>query len=96
MIFGVEFHPDALKEFNSLEKNIREIFVKKLSKRMSEPFVLSAKLSGDLSDCFKIKDKKSGIRLIYTVDVTSKIIYVIAVGKREKNSAYQNARKRID
>ena len=96
MIYGVELHPDALKEFNSLEKNIREIFVKKLSKRMREPFVLSAKLSGDLSDCFKIKDKKSGIRLIYTVDVTRKIIYVIAVGKREKNSAYQNARKRID
>ena len=96
MIYGVEFHPDALEELNSLEKTIREIFVKKLSKRMSNPFAVSARLGGDLSDCFKIKDKKSGIRLIYTVEVASKTIYVISVGKREKNSAYRNARKRID
>ena len=95
MIFGVEFHPDALKEFNSLEKAIREIFVKKLSKRMSEPFVVSAKLGGDLSACYKIKDKKSGMRLIYTVNIEDKTIFVIAIGKREKNSAYQNAKKRF-
>jgi len=95
MIYGVEFHPDALEELNSLEKAIREIFVKKLSKRINEPFIESARLGGDLSNCFKIKDKKSGMRLIYRVDVASKTIYVIAVGKREKNSAYQNARKRF-
>ena len=96
MIYGVEFHPDALKEFNSLEKATREIFAKKLSKRMSDPFVVSARLGGDLSDCFKIKDKKSGMRLIYTVNIMDKTLFVIAVGKREKNSVYRNARKRID
>jgi len=95
MNYGVEFHPEALDEFDSLQKSIREILVKKLLKRMIDPFVTSARLGGDLHDCFKIKDKKSGIRMVYTVDVRTRVIYVIAVGKRENNSAYQNARKRI-
>jgi len=33
--------------------------------------------------------------MVYTVDVPTRVIYVIAVGKRENNSAYLNARKRI-
>ena len=95
MNYGVEFHPEALDEFDSLQKSIREILVRKLLKRMVDPFVISARLGGDLHNCFKIKDKKSGIRIVYKVDAATRIIYVIAVGKRENNSAYRNARKRI-
>lgn len=71
MTYGVEFHPEALDEFDSLQKSIREILVKKLLKRMVDPFVLSARLGGDLHDCFKIKDKKVefawSIRLMFSL-----------------------------
>jgi mRNA interferase RelE/StbE len=93
--YGVKFHPDALQEFFSLDKGIREILVKKISKRVANPFIESARLSGELHNCYKIKDRKSGIRIIYKVQVEEKEILIIVVGKRENNSVYEIAPKRL-
>ena len=95
MKYGVKFHPDALQEFNSLDKGIREILVKKISKRVANPLIESARWSGELHNCYKIKDRKSGIRIIYIVEVEKKEILVIVVGKRENNFVYRLAPKRL-
>ena len=59
------------------------------------PYVESARLYGDLAGCFKIKLRASGFRLIYTIIDDEIVIWVVAVGKRKDEKAYETARKRI-
>jgi mRNA interferase RelE/StbE len=60
------------------------------------PIVESARLHGELNGCFKIKSKKSGYRLIYTVVDKQLVVIVIAIGKRERLAVYKKARLRND
>jgi len=48
-------------------------------------------LSGALKDCYKIKLRQSGYRLVYQVNDNKLIITIIAVGKRNKNEVYDEA-----
>lgn len=95
MTFNIDFDERALKEWHKLDKAIREQFKKKLRQRQENPCVESARLHGDLAGCFKIKLRASGFRLIYQVIEKEIVIWVIAVGKREDEQAYDVARKRI-
>ncbi len=95
MTFNIEFDDRALKEWNKLDKTIREQFKKKLRKLQENPYIESARLHGDLAGCFKIKLRASGFRLVYQVLDDEIVILVIAVGKREDKQAYDNASKRI-
>ncbi|EBM5322450.1 type II toxin-antitoxin system RelE/ParE family toxin [Salmonella enterica] len=95
MTFNVEFDERAFKEWNKLEKTIREQFKKKLKKLQQNPYVESARLHGDLTGCFKIKLRASGFRLIYKVIDDEIVIWVVAVGKREDEKVYETARKRL-
>lgn len=65
--FNVEFDERAFKEWNKLEKTIREQFKKKLKKLQQNLYVESSRLHGDLAGCFKIKLRAPGVRLIYKV-----------------------------
>jgi mRNA interferase RelE/StbE len=91
MTFNVEFDERAFKEWNKLEKTIREQFKKKLKKLQQNPYVESARLHGDLAGCFKIKLRASGFRLIYKVIDDEIVIWVVAVGKREDEKAYEGS-----
>lgn len=95
MTFNVEFDERALREWKRLDNAIREQFKKKLKKLQQNPYVESARLHGELAECFKIKLKSSGFRLIYQVIDEEIVIWVIAVGKREDGKAYDSASKRI-
>jgi len=55
--------------------------------------VESARLSG-LRDCYKIKLRSAGFRLVYLVRDEEVVVSVIAVGKRERNAVYKAAVKR--
>jgi len=46
-------------------------------------------------DCYKIKLKNAGYRLVYQVDDNRIIIIVVAVGKRENLAVYRAAGKRV-
>lgn len=52
----------------------------------------SARLSG-MPDCYKIKLRSAGYRLVYEVRDFEVVIVVIAVGKRERNAVYKIAAK---
>ncbi len=48
-----------------------------------------------MPDCYKIKLRDVGYRLVYQVKDAALIIEVIAVGKRENNQVYRLAKERL-
>jgi len=94
MIYTLLFKKDALKEWKSLDNSIRKLFLKKLEERLIKPRVESFRLSG-MKDCYKIKFRSSGYRLVYEVRDSQLVVSVVAVGKRERNLVYKTAIKRI-
>ena len=94
VLHKLKFDPDALKEWRALDGSIKAELKKALTKRLIEPVVESARLHGELSDCFKIKSKGSGYRLVYTVNKKEVTVIVLSVGKRDKVVAYKKASRR--
>ena len=93
--YRLTFLRDAKKEWDKLGGNIRDQFQKKLRERVKNPRVASAKLSS-LPDCYKIKLKSAGYRLVYRVHDDRIVVQVIAIGRRERSEAYRTAAKRLD
>lgn len=91
MSYELHFHPIALKEWKKLTKGLQEQFKKILKRRLENPHVISAILSGALKNCYKIKLRQSGYRLVYQVNDNKLIITVIAIGKRNNNAVYDEA-----
>ncbi|MEG3087098.1 type II toxin-antitoxin system RelE family toxin [Sphingomonas sp. PB4P5] len=93
-IYELEFLASALKEWRKLAPNVREQFTSKLKERLHAPHVPAARLSG-MPDCYKIKLRAAGYRLVYRVDDTVLTVIVVAVGKRERNAVYKSAAGRL-
>ena len=93
--FDLEFLPSARKEWDKLDKSIRNQFAKKLAECLAAPRIASAKLSG-MADCYKIKLRAAGYRLVYRVEDKRVTVVVIAVGRRDRNAVYKAAAKRIE
>lgn len=93
--YKLVFKADAHREWTKLGSNIRAQFEKKLRERLANPRVPSAKLS-DLPNCYKIKLKAAGYRLVYRVDDDRIIVIVVAIGRRDRNLVYKIAAGRID
>lgn len=93
MSYYLDFHPKALKEWKKLDNSTKEQFYKKLKTRLENPNVSKDRLSG-YQNLFKIKLKDKGYRLVYEVKEKEIVVYVIAVGKRENNTVYNNLEDR--
>ena len=94
MTYNLEFKTSALKEWNKLGSTLKEQFKKKLTERLSNPYVPSAKLSG-ANNIYKIKLRQSGYRLVYRVEDNVVIVTVLAIGKRARSDVYEKALKRL-
>lgn len=94
MSYKLVFKSEAKSEWDKLDAPIKKQFKKKLAERLQEPLVPSAKLRG-LDDCYKIKLRSSGFRLVYQVRNHALVVVVLAVGKRERNAVYHKASNRI-
>ncbi len=92
--YDLQFNVKALKEWERLDSSIRLQFAKKLKERLEQPRVAADKLR-DMPDCYKIKLRASGFRLVYEVVDEHVIITVISVGKREKGKVYGSASNRL-
>ena len=88
------FKAKARKEWDKLASSTKLQFEKKLRERLAHPRVLAARLR-DLPDCYKIKLRKAGYRLIYRVDDDRVVVIVLAAGKRDRNEAYDAAANRL-
>ncbi|MBI4807202.1 MAG: type II toxin-antitoxin system RelE/ParE family toxin [Desulfovibrio sp.] len=94
MSYKLRFHELALKEWRKLDATLREQFKKKLAERLDNPHILSSALAG-MPNCYKIKLRKVGYRLVYRVDDDILYVTVVAVGKRDKLRVYSQARERL-
>jgi mRNA interferase RelE/StbE len=94
MSYKLRFHELALKEWHKLDAVLREQFKKKLAERLEKPRIPSAALSG-MQDCYKIKLRSAGYRLVYRVEDDILYVTVIAVGKRERLKVYAKAHRRM-
>ncbi|AZD52001.1 mRNA interferase RelE [Pseudomonas chlororaphis subsp. aurantiaca] len=93
MTYKLQFLPSARKEWDKLGYTLREQFKRKLAERLEMPRVPADALHG-MADCYKIKLKASGYRLVYQVIEDQVVVSVVAVGKRERSAVYERARKR--
>lgn len=93
--YALEFLPAALKEWGKLSPTIRDQFANKLEERLAGPHVPASKLSG-LPDCYKIKLKSAGYRLVYRVEDDRLVVLVLSVGRRDRNRVYKIAAKRAE
>jgi len=89
MTYKLKFLPAAKKEWDRLGEPILRQFKKKLAQRLESPHVPSAKLKG-YDNVYKIKLRNAGYRLAYEVIDDEIFVYVLAVGKRDKNAVYKN------
>jgi mRNA interferase RelE/StbE len=94
MSYELRFKEEALKEWRKLDSGIKESFKKKLSERLQEPHIESSRLN-KMADCYKIKLRGVGYRLVYQVRDKELVVVVIAVGKRDKNLVYKIAGIRL-
>ncbi|MEL6059788.1 MULTISPECIES: type II toxin-antitoxin system RelE family toxin [unclassified Methylobacterium] len=95
MSYELQFLPSALKEWRKLGFTVREQFKAKLAERLQAPHVPADRLAGsEMKDCYKIKLRASGYRLVYRVSDAAITVTVVAVGKRDRQAVYRTAQKR--
>lgn len=94
MTYKLKFLPATLKEWKKLSHPIQSQFKKKLAERLENPLVPSSKLSG-FESVYKIKLRSAGYRLAYEVVDKEILVYVLSIGKREKNEVYEKLKQRM-
>ena len=95
MTYELEFDRRALKEWKKLDETIRKQFKDKLKECLEVPRVEANRLRS-LPDCYKIKLRAAGYRLVYQVNDKEVFILVVAIGKRDKMQAYEKAAQRLN
>lgn len=94
MRYELEFDPRALKEWQKLGETIKAQFKKKLMKVLENPKIAANQLR-EFPNCYKIKLRTSGYRLIYQVQEAKITVFVVAIGKRAREKSYQNTKTRL-
>ncbi|RYD72976.1 MAG: type II toxin-antitoxin system RelE/ParE family toxin [Verrucomicrobiaceae bacterium] len=94
MTYSLEFDARALKEWHKLGDTVRQQLKKKLAAVLSNPRVEANRLH-TLPDCYKIKLRSSGYRLVYQVIDQDVVVFVIAMDKREREQVYRRAAERL-
>lgn len=93
--YQLEFLESALDEWKSLDGSVRQVLKKLLAKRLENPRTPGAELHGKLANCYKIKLRKQGYRLVYQVRDDTLVVLVIAADRRDRDKVYQSALARI-
>ncbi|NOQ94848.1 MAG: type II toxin-antitoxin system mRNA interferase toxin, RelE/StbE family [Methylophaga sp.] len=94
MSYRLRFDKRAYKEWIKLDSVVKNQFKKKLVERLEQPILESSKVLG-ADNCYKIKLKSAGYRLVYQVIDNELVVLVLAVGKHERNAVYKAALKRV-
>ncbi|MCE2717033.1 MAG: type II toxin-antitoxin system RelE family toxin [Pseudomonadota bacterium] len=94
MTYSLTFLKSAKKEWDNLSPTIKQQFKNKLIKCLENPLREKDKLHG-MEDCYKIKLRAAGYRLVYKVYKDRLVVQVVAVGKRDKSFVYKQAMTRM-
>ena len=95
MTYSLDFDARALKEWQKLGDTLRQQLKKKLVEILYNPRIEANRLHS-LPDCYKIKLRSSGYRLVYQVIDQEITVFVVAVDKRERDQAYRKASERLE
>ena len=95
-LYRLVFDDRAEKEFRKLGTAEQRQLQKKLRERLGNPHVAADRLS-DMPDCYKIKLRAAGVRLIYRVENDVLVVLVLAIGRRDssKRDVYEVGMKRL-
>ncbi len=98
-----KYHPQAKRDIEKLDGSQKIVVRKAIKKILSNPLPVSEggygkplgnKAGNNLTGLFKVKLKKQGIRIVYELVRTEKIMYVVIVGVRADNEVYDLAGER--
>lgn len=79
----------ARREWDRLDSSVRNQFKKKLAALLVNPHVPSMRMRG-FKDSYRIKLRKAGYRLAYRVFDRQLIVFVVAIGKRDKSEVFED------
>lgn len=95
MAYSIKVHDDFVAELDKLDPAVKLQLRKKLDKVVENPHIPKNRLGGELHNCYKIKLRKAGVRLVYQVNDDEIFILLLTVGKREDNQVYETAVSRV-
>jgi len=98
-MYDFKFHPEAKKELKKLNKSVQILFTKALKKILKSPELgvdLGHKHNFDLSGCKKMYFDHKRYRIVYQIVEDEIVVYLIAIGKRDKMDVYEKASERRD
>lgn len=104
MIWHYKLDPEAEKDFNALDGSQKKEVLKAIRKVIQNPLPfteggygkpLGNKNGNNLTGYYKIKLKKSGIRIVYELIHIDNNMYIIVIGMRSDQEVYAIAQKRI-
>lgn len=95
-LFEINYWDEAKKEYQHLDGS-QKVFVDKAIDRIKiRGMQAGASLHGDLHNCRKMKNKRMGLRIVFTQENNKiNIISIIAIGKRSDKEVYRNAESRL-
>jgi mRNA interferase RelE/StbE len=95
----IEFIPEAVKDYESLDGSIKILAKEKIEKLKDNPFIgeeLGNKNNMDLTGYYKLYFSKKSYRIVYRiVENDVEIIEIWGIGKRDKMEIYKAVKKRI-
>ena len=97
----IEFLPEAQDDLARLDHSVRPEVLKAIRKVSQNPGYpdgygkpLGHLAGSDLSGLYKIKFRKSGLRVVYGLEMQEEAMIVIIISVREDFSVYEDAEKR--
>jgi len=96
---NIKFIPEAVKDYQSLDGNIKILVNEKIDKLKENPYLgesLGNKNNIDLTGYYKIYVSKKSYRIVYRIIKNGiEIIEIWGIGKRDKMEIYKNIGRRI-
>lgn len=104
-MWKVSYFDEALEDLKKMDNSQREQVLKAIDKVKTNPLPqneggygkpLGNKRGINLTNLYKIKLKKSGIRVVYQIIRVKDTMEIIIVSMREDEKVYEDAQKRIN
>ena len=95
----IQFIPEAVQDYRSLDGSIKKLVNEKIDKLKENPFLgeaLGNKNNMDLTGYYKIYVAKKAYRIVYRIVKNEiKIVEIWGIGKRDKMEIYKIVGKRL-
>ena len=104
-MWKVSYFDEALEDLKKMDNSQRKQVLKAIDKVKTNPLPqneggygkpLGNKRGNNLTNLYKIKLKKSGIRVVYQIIRVEDAMEIIIVSMREAEKVYEDAQKRIN